>query len=90
MTRARRISSGERTHAERQLVHDPANPQTFPNEPQTGEPVEQPERLCKRCEGAADPNTAYGMVISGTGLGHYTADDGTTLCGLDTAEMSTA
>lgn len=89
MTRARRISAGERTAAT--LVHDPDNPQVIDTSVAlTGVATEQPDRICKRCDNAVESGVAYGLVISSTGLGHYTADDGTTLCGLDTAEMTTA
>jgi hypothetical protein len=92
MTKARRISLGERTRTS-QLVHDPDNPQVIDtSEAKVGEPREVPERLCKRCEGAAEgtDDTAYALLISGTGLGHYDGGDGTTLCGLDTADLTPA
>jgi hypothetical protein len=76
MTRARRISEGE-------------HPLLLDSEPQVGEPRDLPDRMCRQCEKATEPDTAYGVVISSSGLGHYTADAGTTLCGRDTADMTT-
>lgn len=84
MTRARRITQGERTHS--QIVHDPANPVVASTEPQVGEPRQLPDRMCKSCTkaAAADPDatsTVYGVVIAPSGLGHYTAEADRTLCG---------
>lgn len=91
MTRARRVSEGERTHSERrEIVHDPANPQVAPSEPQVGQPRPMPERMCKSCERLAAPDTAYGLIIAPSGLGHYWPEDDKTLCGVDTTSWPTA
>lgn len=87
MTRARRITQGERTASE--IVHDPANPQIMPTEPQVGQRIEPDyDRFCKRCEAVADPNTAYGVAVASTGTAHYTADQDRTLCGRDLDGMT--
>lgn len=84
MTRARRIHEGERTQAE--IVHDPDNPVIADTEPKLGEPRLQPDRMCKSCEKATDADTAYGVVIATSGLGHYTADANLTLCGREVGD----
>lgn len=86
MTRARRIARGERTHADRQPDDDTVVGHTVPWQ-QTDEPLE-PDRMCKQCEKAAEAYATYGVVIASSGLGHFTADAGTTLCGRDTASMT--
>ena len=81
MTRARRITQGERTHAER--IVEQGEPIVASPEAKVGEPRLIPERMCKRCEKAAEPDTAYGVILAPSGLGHYWLDDDTTLCGAD-------
>lgn len=86
MTKARLISQGERTQ-ERALDVPADEPFDDDGNYVGGEyeaPAQpQPDRMCKRCDNAAEDDTAYGVVIAKSGLGHYTASAGTTICGLD-------
>ena len=95
MTRARRITQGERTHAERRIEEGsphaepydtPADPEPQVLEEQEGEPRVMPQRMCKSCEKLAEPDTAYGLIQSSTGLGHFWLQGEVTLCGADTTD----
>lgn len=96
MTRARRVSEGERTHSERVLPTDLGPPtmgdhddeqrldDAYSTELRVGGPRLIPERMCKRCETLAEPDTVYGVILAPSGLGHYWPEEGRTLCGADT------
>jgi hypothetical protein len=85
MTRARRIHQGERTHSERVLDDDDFDADgTYAGAEKVGEPRTMPERMCKSCTRLAEPDTAYGVIIAPSGLGHYWPEQDRTLCGVDT------
>jgi hypothetical protein len=92
MTRARRISEGERTHAERGTIRDSVLTDVEIG-PSSHEPLAK--GFCKRCESAADNSSVtrgkdgelvgftspYSVVVAPTGMAHFDAGEGLTLCG---------